>query len=41
MIPTKAKPMRKRSKLEMKSQRAADGGTAVWSGRLNGLSRAA
>ena len=41
MIPTKAKPMRKRSKLEMKLQRAADGGIAVWTLKLNGLSRAA
>ena len=41
MIPTKAKPMRKRSKLEMKSQRAADGGIVVWILKLNGLSRAA
>ncbi len=41
MISTKAKPMRKRSKLEKKSQRAADGGIAVWTLKLNGLSRAA
>lgn len=41
MIPTKAKPMRKRSKLEKKLQRAADGGIVVWILKLNGLSRAA
>ena len=39
MIPTKAKPMRKSSKLEKKLQRAADGGIAVWTLKLNGLSR--
>ena len=41
MIPTKAKTMRKSSKLEKKLQRAADGGIAVWTLKLNGLSRAA
>lgn len=41
MIATKAKPMRKKSKLEKKSQRAADGGIVVWTLKLNGLSRAA
>ena len=41
MIPTKAKPMRKSSKLEKKLQRAVDGGIAVWILKLNGLSRAA
>lgn len=41
IIAIKAKPMRKKSKLEKKSQRAADGENVVWNLKLNGLSRAA